>query len=212
MTRDKTRDNPENPFLAQWLETTRSYLFEHQQAADTGDVAVHAPPISAAESHGAQARGIARVRGHLLRLTMRQPMGEQNPLLELRQIFQSLISFIARNPEVPSRMLRWSARSGHHRIRRRVQMVIDQFTSRISFIIRRAQAQARIRRDVEPHTAAVLFVGIAQSLMLRLFAGFLQREQLRGEANRLFKLYLDGIRSTESARRAPYPCAESSGT
>lgn len=76
-------------------------------------------------------------------------------------------------------------------------MVIDQFVSRISFIIRRAQAQARIRPDVEPRTAAVLFVGIAQSLMLRLFAGFLPHEQLQDEAGRLLHVYLIGLRGAQ---------------
>lgn len=198
MTRNKTRDhpdNPENPFVAQWLETTRSYLFAHQQPSGTGNNAAEAPPASAAETRGAQVRGIARVRGQLLRLTMRRPVDDPDPVRELERIFHSLVSFIARNPDVPSRMLRWSTRSGHRRIRRRVQMVIDQFVARISFIIKRAQAQARIRPDVEPQTAAVLFVGIAQSLVLRLFAGFLPREQLQDEANRLLQLYLTGMRS-----------------
>lgn len=76
-------------------------------------------------------------------------------------------------------------------------MVIDQFVARVSFIIKRAQAQARIRPDVEPQTAAVLFVGIAQSLVLRLFVGFLPREQLQDEANRLLQLYLTGMRSAQ---------------
>lgn len=202
MTRDKTRDNPgnpENPFLAQWLETTRSYLFAHRQPSGTGDRAIEAPTVSAAESRGAQTRGIARVRGRLLRLTMRRPVDDPDPVRELERIFHSLVTFIARNPDVPSRMLRWSARSGHRRIRRRVQMVIDQFVSRISFIIRRAQAQARIRPDVEPRTAAVLFVGIAQSLVLRLFAGFLPHEQLQEEAGRLLHVYLIGMRGARHA-------------
>jgi len=198
VTRNDTRghpNNPENPFVEQWLETTRSYLFSQQQPSDASNNAAEAPFASEVESHGAQARGIARVRGRLLRLTMRQPADDPDPVRELERIFHSLVSFIARNPDVPSRMLRWSARSGHRRIRRRVQMVVDQFVARISFIIQRAQAQARIRPDVEPQTAAVLFVGIAQSLVLRLFAGFLPREQLHDEANRLLQLYLTGMRS-----------------
>jgi AcrR family transcriptional regulator len=198
VTRNKTRDhpdNPENPFVAQWLETTRSYLLAHQQPSGTGNNAAEAPPASVAETRGAQVRGIARVRGQLLRLTMRRPVDDPDPVRELERIFHSLVSFIARNSDVPSRMLRWSTRSGHRRIQRRVQMVIDQFVARVSFIIKRAQAQARIRPDVEPQTAAVLFVGIAQSLVLRLFVGFLPREQLQDEANRLLQLYLTGMRS-----------------
>ncbi|MCD6673904.1 MAG: hypothetical protein LT106_13765 [Burkholderiaceae bacterium] len=200
MTEDRTGDhpcNPENPFLAQWLETTRSYLFAYRQPSATGELDSEAPPAAPAESRGAQTRGIARVRGHLLRLTMRRSADDPDPLHELERIFHSLIAFIARNPEVPSRMLRWSAHSGRRRIRRRVQMVSDQFVSRISFIIRRAQAQARIRPDVEPQTAAVLFVGMAQSLALRLFAGFLPRERLHDEASGLLRAYLTVMRGAQ---------------
>jgi len=200
MTKDGTRDepaDPENPFLAQWLATTRSYLFAHREPSGTGDRATEAPIVSAPESHGAQARGIARVRGRLLRLTMRRPADDPDPVHELERIFHSLVAFIARNPDVPSRMLRWSAQGGHRRIRTRVQMVIDQFVSRISFIVRRAQAQARIRRDVEPQVAALLFVGIAQSLVLRLFAGLLSHEHLHDEASRLLHGYLTGMRGAQ---------------
>ena len=33
----KNPGKPENPFLAQWLETTRAYLFAQPQAAGTND-------------------------------------------------------------------------------------------------------------------------------------------------------------------------------
>ncbi len=197
MTRDETTDkpvDPENPFLAQWLATTRSYLFAPGEPSSTGGRATEAPILSAGESHGAQARGLARVRGRLLRLTMRRPADDPDPVHELERIFHALVAFVVRNPDVPPRMLRWSAHGGHRRIRTRVQMVIDQFVSRISFIVRRAQMQARIRRDVEPQVAALLFVGIAQSLVLRLFAGLLSREHLHDEADRLLHGYLTGMR------------------
>ena len=66
MTEDRTGDHPcnlENPFLAQWLETTRSYLFAYRQPSATGELDREAPPAAPAESRGAQTRGIARVPG-----------------------------------------------------------------------------------------------------------------------------------------------------
>lgn len=201
----------ENPFLEQWLKTTRAYLFAHRPASSTDDGAAKESPAPAPESHTAQAQCISRVRGHLLRLAVRRPVDDQDPLRELQRIFHSLISFVARNPEVPSRMLQWSAQGGHGRIQRRIQVVIEQFTSQISSIIGRAQDQARIRHDLEPLTAAMLFVGIAQSLVLRMLAGVLRREHLRDEADRLFVLYLAGMRSPGSACHAPHLCAGSAG-
>lgn len=191
----------ENPYLAHCLETTRFYLFAPLPDPETGASAGACPTLARPETHGAQQRALSRARGRLLRMTARQPL-ERDPLHELQRVFDSLVSFIARNPDVPLRMLRWSAQSRYARVQRRVRKVIDQFTLRLSLIIRRAQDQALVRQDIEPRDAAVLFVGIAQSLVLRLIAGFLQRERLAVEAARLFELYLGGLR----CERVGMPC------
>lgn len=170
--------------LAQWLETTRYYLFADLESAAGADTL----PRLRQDSHGAQTHFIARVRGRLLRLLKRPPAGEQNSLQELEHAFYSQITFIALNPAVPRRMLGW-LRGGDARLQRRIQRVIDHYVSRLSGIIERGKRQGAIRADINPRSAAMRFVDMIQALVLGADAGLHPREGLFRAATTAFALF-----------------------
>lgn len=181
----------EHAHLEQWLETTRHYLFADQESlSDAAGKALLEPRLG---SHGAQDRFISRARGSLLRLLKRTAQHDQNPLQELELAFYFQVSFISRHPNVPKRLLGWLSQGSDTRIRRRIQMVIDHYESRLCRMIGRAKRQGFIRADIEPQTAASLFVGMIQGLTLRMNAGLLQRELLLREAVEAFALYRAGM-------------------
>jgi len=170
--------------LAQWLETTRYYLFADLESA----AGANTLPQLRQDSHGAQTHFIARVRGRLLRLLKRPPAGEQNSLHELERAFYSQITFIALNPAVPRRMLGW-LRDGDARLQRRIQRVIDHYVSRLSGIIEQGKRQGAIRADINPRSAAMRFVDMIQALVLGTDAGLHPREGLFRAATTAFALF-----------------------
>lgn len=183
----------EQAYLEQWLETTRHYLFaDLESLADAAEKALLEPKL---DSHGAQGRFISRARGGLLRLLKCTAQHDQNPLQELERAFYFQVSFISRHPDVPKRLLGWLSQDSDTRIRRRIQMVIDHYESRLCRMIGRAKCQGLIRADIEPQTAASLFVGMIQGLAIRMNAGLLQRELLLREAVEVFALYRAGMAS-----------------
>lgn len=156
----------ENAHLEQWLEATRHYLFADQESL--ADVAGKALLDSRLDSHGAQDRFISRVRGRLLRLVKRTAQHDQNPLQELERAFYFQASFVLRHPDVPKRLLEWLSQGSDTRIRRRIQKVISHYESRLCRMIAQAKRQGRIRADIDPRTAAGIFIGMIQGLALRL--------------------------------------------
>ncbi|GAO36228.1 hypothetical protein SCT_1630 [Sulfuricella sp. T08] len=181
----------EQAYLEQWLKTTRHYLFaDRENLVDATETALLESNL---ESHGAQDRFISRARGSLLRLLKRTARQDQNPLHELERAFYFQISFIARHPDIPKRLLGWLSHGGDGRIRRRIQVVINNYELRLCRIIDQAKHQGLIRADIEPHTAASFFVGIIQSLALRMNADLRQRERLLREAVEVFALYRAGV-------------------
>lgn len=177
----------EHAYLEQWLKTARYYLFTKQE--NFADTAEKAPLETKLNSHGAQERFISRARGRLLRLLKRTARQDQNPLQELERAFYFQVSFIARHPDVPRRLLRWLTQGSNSRIRRRIQMVIGHYKSRLSRLIGQAKRQGLVRADIEPHFAASLFVDMIQGLALRMNADLHKRELVLREASEVFTLY-----------------------
>lgn len=209
--------------LAQWLETTRHYLFSDRESPvelatspgtasnrpaigqrkqrDANTVECGADPAEKAllqlrlDTHGARVRFISRVRGKLLRRVKPTAQRNSNPLQELGRVFFSHVSFIARNPDVAKRMLGWLLLSSDVRIQRRVQMVIDCYASRLARIIERARYQGFIRADISPHFAALFFVSLIQGLALGIGKGQSARNAIFRKAAHAFALYRDCIAS-----------------
>lgn len=78
----------------------------------------------------------------------------ENALRELERAFYSHVSFIARHPDVPRRILSWSLQSTDARLRRRVEKVIAHYEFRVIRLITSGQKQGCIRADIEPHGEA----------------------------------------------------------
>lgn len=176
--------------LAQWLETTRVYLFADLDslAAPTENALLQLPQ----GSHGAQTRFVARVRGRLLRLATRTPPCGQDSLQELERAFFTQVAFIARNPAIPRRMLGW-LREGDVRIQRRIQGVIDRYVARLSGIIERGRREGSIAAGIDPRSAALGFVAMIQGLALATDADSRPREGLFRAAATAFARYRDGV-------------------
>lgn len=183
----------EHAYLEQWLKTTRHYLFADQESlADAAGKVLLEPRQS---SHGAQDRFISRARGSLLRLLKRTAQHNQNPLQELERAFYFQALFVSRHPDVPKRLLEWLSQGSDTRIRRRIQKVIGHYESRLCRMIAQAKRQGFIRADIDPYAAAGIFIGMIQSLALRLNVNLRQRELLLREAFENFSLYRAGMAS-----------------
>lgn len=139
-------------------------------------------------------RFLSRVRQQLLRLVRETGRSGESALAQLERAFYSHVSFIARHPDVPRRILTWSLQSGDARLRRRVQKVVAHYEFRVLRVIARGQRQGCIRREIEPRAATRLFVGMLQNLVLRLPAERCPSETLLPEADALFCAYLQLVR------------------
>lgn len=209
----------EQVHLAQWLETSRHYLFSGREcsvglAASSGAAPTQpatgqsrqdeADPLESdpdpaekallqlrLDTHGARVRFISRIRGNMLRRVKRTAQWNANPLQELEQMFFSHVAFIARNPDVARRMLGWLIVCGDVRIQRRVQAVVDCYTSRLAQRIERARCQDFIRADISPHFAANFFISLIQGLVPGKSAGLTARNELFRKAAQTFVLYRD---------------------
>jgi len=185
----------EQAHLAQWLETSRHYLFpDGKNLVELGaDPAEKALPQLQLDSHGAQDRFISRARGTLLRLVKNTARQDRSPLQELEHVFYFQAMFVTQHPDIPKRLLGWLSQDGDSRIRRRIQRVIGHYESRLASTIERGKHQGLIRANIDPRTTARIFIVMIQRLALRVNANLRQRELLLREAFEAFALYQAGM-------------------
>lgn len=150
------------------------------------------PPWLAAlrlDSHGAQERFIARVRGRVLRLVRQGARVDRGPLEELEQVFRRHVVFMARNREVPTRMLELANDADDGRIQRRIRKIIGQYEARLARVIARGQQIGVVRAAVEPHEEARQLVTLIRGLALRMRQDPQSAHWYDAEARRIFRAY-----------------------
>lgn len=200
MMSDST-DRFEQEHLERWWETTRYYLrADMAELAEIAAVPEDGWPAPPTDSQGGRKRFIARVRGRLFRSVERGR--EDDPLGELESVFHQQITFIARHPDVPLRLLSWLEQDSERRLQRRVRMLIGYYATRLAQIIARAQRQGLIRADVKPHEAAVALVGLIQELVLGTGPAPQRGESFLKKAADAFALYLAALAVPTTRKQA----------
>lgn len=78
----------------------------------------------------------------------------------LRGVLSRHIRFIREGRAIPRLIFSEDFHSGHPERKGRVHQILTAYTDHVAAIVRQGQQQGRIRPDVPPETAAMLFVGI----------------------------------------------------
>ncbi len=169
------------------MQTTRKYLSLPERESATAGARFNREPDPG--SQAAQARFVARASGHFQRLRRQSPKRNPDALQELERTFYLQARLISWYPETPRRLLSWLLQDGDNRARRRVQKVIRRHESRVTRIIGDAKQQGLLRAEVEPQTAASLFIGMLQGLALRMGGDARERELLLRAALDMFAAY-----------------------
>ncbi len=207
--------------LAKWLKVTREYLFVPigLPGASNGPGAVSLlpngkrsrPDTASTVARGAETaeetlshpasqvrstRAVLLSWAHraLLRLLRRATQHEENPLMALESAFYFHVSFMAKHPSVPRMILAWYSQTRDARVRSRIQGAIGHYESLLAQLVGKAKRQGLVKSTIDAQTAASVFVGMIQGLVLRMDADLSRPEMLLREAATAFPAYLDGIR------------------
>jgi uncharacterized protein YndB with AHSA1/START domain len=197
---DDNMNSFEPEHLKRWWEATHRYLFaEAESLLEAAAEAVDewSPPQTERDSD--RRRYIALVRNWLLRSVDR---GEKDdPLQELESAFQQQITFIARHPYVPGRLLSWLAQEGDLDIQRGVRRLIADRASLLTQIITRAQQLGLVETSIKPDAAAISLVGVIQGVVAKTYAAPPAKERFRREAAEAWTIYRAALTGSLHAER-----------
>lgn len=140
------------------------------------------------------------VRRRLMSVVEAAAARSENPLEALEGIFLAHVSFVAKHPAIPRLVFSDYLQRRDSRLKQLIQEIITGYESRIAGLLGQAKAAGLARSDLDEGSAATLFIGMIQGLVLQsnIFAG---RRSLLDEARKVFPIYLNGIRARNNEKQ-----------
>lgn len=137
---------------------------------------------------------IGWVRNRLMSVVATAAARSQDPLEALEKMFFAHVAFVAKHPAIPRMVFSDHLLRRDTRLKQLIQEIITGYENRIAGLLAEARAAGLARADLDEASAATLFLGMIQGLVLQsnIFGG---RRTLQEEAKKVFPIYLNGIRA-----------------
>lgn len=87
---------------------------------------------------------------------------QQDPVQQLHGVLQKHIHFIRENQSIPRIIFSGELYKNNAKHRARLYRMIQLYLDEIAILIKRGQTQCQIRQTIDPHAAAIFFLGIVQ--------------------------------------------------
>lgn len=152
----------------------------------------------------------------LLSGTDRAVQAAGSPLAALEAVFIAHIEFVAKHPGVPRMMFGELQRAQGSAAKRVAQEMMRRYGKRVQSLVEQGQAQGEIAAQIDAASAATLFIGLVQGLVIQAMLGG-NLKGARSAAPGAFAIYRRGIEQTRAApgeasaspkaTRAPRPAA-----
>ncbi|MBS4097713.1 MAG: TetR/AcrR family transcriptional regulator [Sulfuricella sp.] len=161
--------------MADALGLTQGAIFRHFPTKDDIWVAV-----------------IGWVRGQLLPLLEKAASQGDNPIDALERMFFAHIAFIAEHPGIPRLVFSDELRNKTPQLNQLLQEMLTGYEAKIATLLCAAKDAGLARRDLDEQSAATLFLGMIQGLVLQssIFSG---TRTLEEQAHKVFPVYLNGV-------------------
>jgi TetR/AcrR family transcriptional regulator len=136
------------------------------------------------------------VKDRLLVRINQAALNIKSPLAALEAIFMNHIEFVIEHPGVPRMLFGELQRAEPTPAKRVAHSLVQLYIERICACIEQGKAIKEISLDVDTRSAATLFLGTVQGLVMQsLLTGDIQR--IRTEAPGVFIIYRRGIRGEQ---------------
>lgn len=135
---------------------------------------------------------IGWVRGQLMARVEKAASQGEHPLDSLERIFHAHIGFINKHPAIPRLIFSDELRNKNPRLKQLIQEILGGYEAKIAALLRAAKEQGLARADLDEQSAATLFIGMIQGLVLQssIFAG---NRSLSEQAKKVFPVYLNAV-------------------
>lgn len=119
-------------------------------------------------------------------------------LAALEAVFMAHIDFVAKHPGVPRMMFGELQRAHGSPARRVAQDMMRRYGKRVQLLVEQGQAHGEIAAQIDAASAATLFIGLVQGLVIQAMMGG-NLKGVRKAAPGVFAIYRRGIEEVRAA-------------
>lgn len=174
---EKGVDSVTTQDMADAMHLTQGAIFRHFATKDDIWVAV-----------------IVWVRERLMKVLDKAASGASDPLHAIELMFFAHIAFIAKHPAIPRLLFSELLHKKNSKLRQLIEGIISAYEAKVAGLLEQAKAQSLVSADLDSQSAAVLYIGMIQGLVMQssIFGG---KRALQRDAERIFPVFLHGIRT-----------------
>lgn len=173
---DKGVDSVTTQDMADAMKLTQGSIFRHFSSKDDIWYAV-----------------MQWIRDRLMKVLDKAASGASDPLDAIERMFHAHIAFISKHPAIPRLLFSELLHKKNSKLQRLIQEIVSGYEAKIAGLLESAKSQSLVADDLDSKSAAVLYIGMIQGLVIQasIFGG---KRSLTQEALKAFPIYLHGIR------------------
>ena len=173
---EKGVDSVTTQDMADAMNVTQGAIFKHFATKDDIWVAV-----------------MRWIREQLMKVLEKASSEATDPIDAIERMFFAHVAFISKHPAIPRLLFSELLHKKSSKLRDLIQEIISGYEAKIAGLLDAAKKQSLVPPDLDSRSAAVLYIGMIQGLVMQasIFGG---KRSLLEEAKKTFPIYLHGIR------------------
>lgn len=174
---EKGVDSVTTQDMADAMQLTQGAIFRHFATKDDIWVAV-----------------IEWIRDRLMKVVDKAATDATDPINAIERMFFAHIAFISKHPAIPRLLFSELLHKKSSKLRQLIEGIISGYEAKIAGLLEEAKSQALVPADLDSRSAAVLYIGMIQGLVMQssIFGG---KRALQQQAEKTFPIFLHGIKS-----------------
>jgi AcrR family transcriptional regulator len=138
------------------------------------------------------------IRERLLAVLSKAAAEATDPLDTIQRMFLAHVAFVSKHPAIPRILFSELQHKKDGKMRHLIQELISGYEARIAGLLDAAKAQSLVDADLDSRSAAVLYIGMIQGLVMQvsIFGG---KRSLMHEAEKTFPIFLHGVKKRSHA-------------
>lgn len=174
---EKGVDSVTTQDMADAMQLTQGSIFRHFATKDDIWVAV-----------------VVWIRDRLMKVVGKAAAEATDPLDAIERMFFAHIAFISKHPAIPRLLFSELLHKKNSKLRQLIEGIISGYEAKIAGLLEDAKSQSLVPADLDSQSAAVLYIGMIQGLVMQstIFGG---KRALHQQAEKTFPIFLHGIKT-----------------